>query len=201
MTGECCVCLGGKEIWVFGSFRPFFKIFDIYLRTFENLSKWNKISDFFAFKAYTTLSHHFDPILVIFGLRLTLNHNKNVPNHNKHNQILWFMLILIWLTLILIWLTLILIWLKLILIWLTLILIWLTLILIWLTLILIWLTLFWFGSRLFWFGSRYSDLAHTILIWLKICYILTLKFKIQNFFFFLFNFQSCGFGICGFFPV
>ena len=25
MMGESCVCLGSKEIWVFGSFRQFFK--------------------------------------------------------------------------------------------------------------------------------------------------------------------------------
>ena len=30
MMGESCVCLGSKEIRVFGSFRPFFKIFEIF---------------------------------------------------------------------------------------------------------------------------------------------------------------------------
>ena len=32
MMGESCVCLGSKEIRVFGSFRPFFKIFEIFPR-------------------------------------------------------------------------------------------------------------------------------------------------------------------------
>ena len=52
MMGESCVCLGSKEIWVFGSFRPFFKIFEI-LEKFEKLSKWTKNSNFFAPEAYT----------------------------------------------------------------------------------------------------------------------------------------------------
>ena len=32
-----------------------------FLKYFEKQSKWTKNSDFFAFKAYTTLSHHFEP--------------------------------------------------------------------------------------------------------------------------------------------
>ena len=133
MIGESCVPRKQRNLR-FGHLDHFQNIWNV-LEIFEKWLKRTKNSNFFAFKAYTTLSHHFDPILVIFGLRLTLNHNKNVPNHNKHNQILWFMLILIWLTLILIWLTLILIWLRLILIWLA----------------------------LFLFGSRYSDVAQNML--------------------------------------
>ena len=116
MIGESCVPRKQRNLR-FGHLDHFQNIWNVW-EIFEKWLKRTKNSNFFAFKAYTTLSHHFDPILVIFGLRLTLNHNKNVPNHNKHNQILWFMLILIWLMLILIWLMLILIWLTLILIWL-----------------------------------------------------------------------------------
>ena len=64
MMGESCVCLGSKEIRVFGSFRPFFKISQIfqiflkYIKHYEKLStKLTKNLDFFASEAYTTGVH------------------------------------------------------------------------------------------------------------------------------------------------
>ena len=43
MIGESCVWLGSKEIWVFGSFRPFFKIFEIFEKFWKTVRMNQKL--------------------------------------------------------------------------------------------------------------------------------------------------------------
>ena len=71
MMGESCVCLGSIEIWVFGSFRPFFKkfqTFQIFWKTVGFLcfrGIHNSLPSFWAKLGYfpIKIDHISDPLL------------------------------------------------------------------------------------------------------------------------------------------
>ena len=90
MMGESCVCLGSKEIRVFGSFRPFFKIFEKFWRLprhtqFSLPSFWAKLG-----YSRIKIDHIADSLL-----KLKIKIGVHLINVNCHNSLLCFYQIVI----------------------------------------------------------------------------------------------------------